>query len=284
MAYISSLHELTQPPTQGALYFSSGHIGENISANSSVLFTSGVLLGNERLFPLRTHYLPTKAIKATSDSAIALCEPQMGDNSSLTWAANTSLALLGKGSIGIGVGDLRNWQSRSIVWERCYRLSLDLQRQIVEESITHVHSSLFTNWRKLSGLTGLFQEIFEMKGVLEETNRLVAGSSLTEIPTIEKMYVFRRSAEILQFLEENLFLIPLLKEAYIRIGSYFPSSKVSLEVVADQEMTDEKQLVIFISVDSDSEQATERLDRLDEEWWLDALEKTQGKLCITLEF
>jgi len=97
-------------------------------------------------------------------------------------------------------------------------------------------------------------------------------------------YMKKYGAEVSHFLEVNPFLIPLLREAYTHIRKYFPSSKLFLEAVADPEVIDEVQLVVFIAANHDPDEASEALNRLDEDWWLDAMERAQDKLCITLEF
>jgi hypothetical protein len=86
------------------------------------------------------------------------------------------------------------------------------------------------------------------------------------------------------FLKGHQYLEPILEEAADRIDDYFPGSPLVLEVVNDPESTEDRQLVLFIVTDLGPAQAMERLDRFDEDWWVDALDKAQGKLCITLEF
>ena len=103
-------------------------------------------------------------------------------------------------------------------------------------------------------------------------------------PNIEEIYTLRDANEVTRFLEENSFLIPLLQEARTHIKRYFPYSDVVLEVVTDPEIMDERDLVAFIVVDQRVENPGETLDRLDEEWWLDASERAQGQFHITLEF
>lgn len=105
-----------------------------------------------------------------------------------------------------------------------------------------------------------------------------------EIQWLERLYVFRNRAEVIWFLEKYPFLVSLLLEAYDKIGKYFPHSPLFLEVFTDSEAVNESQLVIFIATNLTPDKAVERLDQLDEDWWLDALEQSQGKLCINLEF
>lgn len=105
-----------------------------------------------------------------------------------------------------------------------------------------------------------------------------------EIPLLERFYSFRERSDVLGFLERCPFLVPLLLEIHGKIGAYFPYSQVVLEVVTDPEAVGDSQLVVFIATDFDPDKADERFERFDEDWWLDALDRAQGMLCINLEF
>ena len=115
------------------------------------------------------------------------------------------------------------------------------------------------------------------------------GASTVRVPQaviqwLERLYTFRKREEVLWFLESYPFLVSLLLEAYDNIGSYFPYTQIFLEVVTDPEASDDYQLVIFIATNFAPDEALGRLERLDEDWWLDALDQAQGKLCINVEF
>lgn len=102
---------------------------------------------------------------------------------------------------------------------------------------------------------------------------------------LEREYVFKDHREVKEYIEINPFLIPLLFEAYGKIKLYFESyPQVFLEVVTDPEVPDDIKLVAFIRTCMEPKEALDRLDRLDREWWLQAMERAQGKLCIHLEF
>ncbi|MCI0692184.1 hypothetical protein L0337_09300 [candidate division KSB1 bacterium] len=74
-------------------------------------------------------------------------------------------------------------------------------------------------------------------------------------------------------------------ETYDKIGNYFgPQPEVVLEVVADPEADDDRELFTFIRTSLPPQEALEKLDQLDENWWLDAGDQADGKLCIHLEF
>jgi len=130
-----------------------------------------------------------------------------------------------------------------------------------------------------TGLSCLLEPTFFDIRVNEQSNR-----PQTEAHQLEQLYIFREKAEILHFLEAKKFLLPLLEDAYTTIRSYFPASDLLLEVVIDPEITHERQLVIFIAIKENAEEASEALDKLDEDWWMGNMDRAQGSLCITLEF
>lgn len=102
---------------------------------------------------------------------------------------------------------------------------------------------------------------------------------------LEKLYTYRRPKEVKEFLAAHPFLEPLLVEAYNKLDDYFgPQPDVVLEVVTDPEAIDDRELFAFIRTSLPSHEALEKLDQFDENWWLDAGDQVDGKLCIHLEF
>jgi hypothetical protein len=65
---------------------------------------------------------------------------------------------------------------------------------------------------------------------------------------------------------------------------FFPGSEVFLEIDTDPEATIDEQPIAFIATSLPSNEAFTRLKQFDEDWWLNALDRVQGKLCITVEF
>ena len=102
---------------------------------------------------------------------------------------------------------------------------------------------------------------------------------------LEKLYTYRRPNEVKGYIKAYPFLVPLLVEAHDKIREYFePQSEVVLEVVTDPEADDERELFAFIQTNCTPEEALDRLNRLDQEWWLDASLRSEEKLCIHTEF
>jgi hypothetical protein len=121
--------------------------------------------------------------------------------------------------------------------------------------------------------------------VKEETNSKITYEVGQMAQVIELPYKFRDRLEVEQFLQEHGFLLPLLVDAYPVIEKHFgPHPDVVLEVVTDPEGPDESDLVAFIRTSLSPDQVLDKLNRLDEEWFLDVMDMTQGKLCIHVEF
>jgi hypothetical protein len=116
----------------------------------------------------------------------------------------------------------------------------------------------------------------------QEAGASTVRAPVAEVQWLERLYTFRERAEVLEFLEKYPFLVSLSLEAYGEIGNYFPDLQVYLEVVTDPEEINGSQLVIFIATNLAPDEAADRLERFDKGWWLDALDRAQGKLCITI--
>lgn len=104
-----------------------------------------------------------------------------------------------------------------------------------------------------------------------------------ELTHLSKIYTFRNPPEVSEFLSSNIFLIPLIEEAYRKIREYFPQTELILEVLYDPE-ADNKELVIFIHTNLPPDEALNKLEQLDKNWWLDASLEAEGRLCIHMEF
>jgi len=128
--------------------------------------------------------------------------------------------------------------------------------------------------------TDLIEHIIQFKICLDKYRVRV---SVTK-PGITGRFVFRGSKRVLSFLGRNPYLVPLLTEAGKEINKYFPEPELFLEIVSDPDGVDPDQLFLYISTDLPPSEARPKLKALDREWWLSALDKAQGKLCISLEY
>ncbi len=135
------------------------------------------------------------------------------------------------------------------------------------------------------------QEILEIERPLVGTGASalsvpqVDAKYLSQLGLLQQWFVFRgERTGILRFLEKNPFLVSLLLEVYTNIEEFFPLSLVYLTVATDPEEFGADQLIAFIATDLDPDAALDALRAFDKNWWLNSLNRAQGKLCITLEF
>lgn len=105
-----------------------------------------------------------------------------------------------------------------------------------------------------------------------------------DITQLEQLYTFRGRTEVLQFLEQYPFLVPVLLEAPEKIRHYFPDSQLFLEVVPDAEIIDWVLLVLSILMKLDPDEAVDRLNQMDMEWWVHTSYEVRKNVCTLLEY
>lgn len=116
---------------------------------------------------------------------------------------------------------------------------------------------------------------------IESRTRIDIGWS---IKALEHIYKFRNCDAVRTFLMDEPSASVLLSEAYGRIRKYFPDSEIFMEVVTDPDSPGEKELVVSIATDLSPKEAIKRLDAFDEDWWLDASDRSTASICIKVEY
>ncbi len=108
--------------------------------------------------------------------------------------------------------------------------------------------------------------------------------SLADLESLEKLYSWRGKTEILEFLEINDFLIPILLEAPDKICHYFPDAELFLELVTDPETVDDAMLELAICMNLNPDESVEKLNQFQDDWWLNLSDKIRQPLCPILEY
>jgi hypothetical protein len=111
-----------------------------------------------------------------------------------------------------------------------------------------------------------------------------AAATPHKLEEVEPLYRLRKPMQVKRFLSDHAFLLPILVAAHDPIKSCFAPLHLALEVIAEPESIDDQQLVLFVVVQLTPAEAFARLQRFDNEWWLDVMDEAQGSLCISLEF
>ncbi len=102
---------------------------------------------------------------------------------------------------------------------------------------------------------------------------------------LEEIYSLRDAATVRRFLHVCPQLVEVLLEARVHLQKYFgPDPQVTLEVISDPEAESIDELFAYIHTSLPVDEALARLDRLDEEWFLDQLDRIDGQFNFNLEF
>lgn len=159
------------------------------------------------------------------------------------------------------------------------------QASISAAEIQPPPSYVRTRWRDRLGPVAPEVLTDLVRGWLPDPGSSTVQALNSDIEEIEKIYELTRKTEVVNFLTTYPFLTDLLLEAFGQVEKFFGlNPDVTLEVVQDLEATDERELVASIHTSLPPDEALDRLDQLDDHWWLDAMTKAQGNFCINLEF
>ncbi len=104
----------------------------------------------------------------------------------------------------------------------------------------------------------------------------------SDIESLERLYTFRKPTDVLKFLAKYPFLVPLVLEAHGYIRKHFPDSPLFLQYVPDPEI-DDPQLVVYIVTKLEPEEAIDRMDEFDADWYRNYPNQDQGKMFFNLD-
>lgn len=95
---------------------------------------------------------------------------------------------------------------------------------------------------------------------------------------------------IIDFLNENAFLLPIIFEAEDKINFFFNKNEENLKLVNLRlekflnPETNEEKIILTIILNATPEKAFERFKEFRNAWWLDTVKKTNWKLAIDMDF
>jgi hypothetical protein len=105
----------------------------------------------------------------------------------------------------------------------------------------------------------------------------VGTSPISELST---WYLIDNPELMLPFLDRHLHLVPVLRDIVDAVHRFFPADDALHLQAIDDADTRTEHLYVIISTSLPRDEAEVRLDRFDEEWWLDALDRTKADLTI----
>lgn len=155
----------------------------------------------------------------------------------------------------------------------------DLQYQVPQNTIHGIYSDKQAN----KG---------EKSSSVEELQSLKSKIKISRIPKkyliarLSKIYELREPLNTLKFITKYPGILSLIFEAHLEIRKYFLDEKLVLEVISDTEFSSWQKLVISIFTKKNADEAFNRLNLLDENWWLDAAMSNPvgSQLSLGVEF
>jgi ribosomal protein S10 len=103
---------------------------------------------------------------------------------------------------------------------------------------------------------------------------------------LRQVFVLRGHSEVERIAEANPQLVSLLLEAHQRIAGIFgPDAPLILQAVSNPDAPAVlPELFLYIQTQLSVREAKAKLEKLDDDWWLDSLPRADGRLTIALEY
>lgn len=107
----------------------------------------------------------------------------------------------------------------------------------------------------------------------------------TWIDLLHDLFTVNNYSEVVRFLTQNLFLLPLLLEGRGELESRFGRGvQIRLEVVQEPEAEADRELFVIVrSAGLEPSEALRRLAKFDDEWWYEASRSARCQLTFDVE-
>lgn len=137
----------------------------------------------------------------------------------------------------------------------------------------------------LMSASSVYQKISQEDIINRQCREILLNSQVNlDIEGLKKLYRFRGKTDVLGLIEQYPFLLGLLLKAPDQIRYYFPDSQLSIEVIADPEGFDDPMLELAICINLDPDEAVDRLNLFQDNWWLNLSYQIRKPLCLILEY
>lgn len=108
---------------------------------------------------------------------------------------------------------------------------------------------------------------------------------IEEINALPSKYQISNFEEVKNFLSKNRFLISLLEEIPNKIYQYYGSEqKIALEVFYEPDFPQSSELWASVLTELSAEEARSIMNKIDEDWWLENIERAKCKLNIGIDY
>jgi len=104
------------------------------------------------------------------------------------------------------------------------------------------------------------------------------------INLLQKYYESDDFLKVINYIFDKPYLIALILELPKQVRKVFPNESLELKVIYDPEIPNWENLAVFIVTGLDAEQTFNKLQQLDQTWWLEASDLACNKLQIHISF
>ncbi len=128
-------------------------------------------------------------------------------------------------------------------------------------------------------------KVAPINDVAELIDREIHAKTLEQINVLAREYEIHNPPEVAEFLSRNTFLLDLLKEIPSKIFQYYGSEqKIALEVFYEPDFPQSSKLWVSVLTERSAEEARSIMDKIDEDWWLENIDKAKCKLNIGIDY
>ena len=138
------------------------------------------------------------------------------------------------------------------------------------------------NWLHVEWVRKSFRKTLNTR-FLDQYKLLKEIINTTGSYELQELYEYRNSDAVVRYLQSHPQLINFLQESHYYLLKHFEStSKFALEVIHDPE-AQHQQLIVYINTPMSVDEALNRLDKLDTEWFLDHINSVGHLINFNLE-
>ena len=116
------------------------------------------------------------------------------------------------------------------------------------------------------------------------THEATAPSDAAVVENLNAVYSIADESAVAAYLSEHVDLVDILLNIPSKLREYSLEGRLALAHEIYPDSIDDEQLVISIFTHEEPEIAQPKLERFDEEWWLERTAETRVRVCILLRF
>ena len=132
---------------------------------------------------------------------------------------------------------------------------------------------------------GTIVESFTSIAELAAKSLTILSTEKARIEKLDSLFRIDERQNVYDYLQQNTFLIDLLFETHQQVKQFFgEEAYVKLELLTDPESTNGTKLFAVILTSLSSDEAIRLQEKLNDEWWLDNLERAKCLFNIDVEY